>query len=332
MKRKRTLVTATIERLAKKMGIAVHIEPTWGYVGQIVLPDGRTRYFRNTNLDLNGLGASEIARDKAYAEHFLRRMGYPVIPGEVFYTPRWCTSIGSRRGLAAAYRYAKRIGFPVIVKPNSKSQGWGIRKVYNKRELLRAIKAFEHNERVFLVQRVATGHDYRIVVLDGKVISAYERLPLSVTGDGHSTIAKSLKRKQTAFKRIGRDTVIKPQDDRITAELQRQGMTRRTVPKKGEKIVLLPNANLSTGGDAIDVTTTLNPQWATLAKKIARDMNLRYVGVDVMSRETLDQPPASYVLIEVNAAPGLDHYATIGRKQKQIVEDLYGRVLKALLR
>jgi len=259
-------------------------------------------------------------------------MGYPVIPGEVFFTQRWCKSVGSRRGPAAAYRYAKRIGFPVIVKPNSKSQGLGVRKVYNKRELLRAIKTFEHNEHVFLVQRVATGRDYRIVVLDGKVISAYERLPLSVMGDGGSTIAKLLRQKQAAFNRIGRDTVIKPKDDRMTAELQRQGRTRRTILKKGEKIVLLPNANLSTGGDAIDVTTTLHSQWARLAKRISRDMNLRYIGIDVMSRETLDQPPASYVLLEVNAAPGLDNYATMGKRQKQIVEDLYGRVLKALLR
>ncbi|OGL78196.1 hypothetical protein A3E39_02990 [Candidatus Uhrbacteria bacterium RIFCSPHIGHO2_12_FULL_60_25] len=331
MKKQRTLVTATIERLAKKMGIEVHVEPMWGYVGQIVLPDGRKRYFRNTNLDLNGLGASEIARDKAYADHFLRRMGYPIISGEVFYTPRWCKSIGSRRGPDAAYRYAKRIGFPVIVKPNSKSQGSGVRKVYNKRELLRAIKAFEHNERVFLVQRVVTGHDYRIVVLDGVVISAYERLPLSVTGDGRMTVAQLLRKKQLSFIRVGRDTILKPHDDRITAELQRQGVTRRTVPNRGEKIVLLPNANLSTGGDAIDVTTAIHPTWAALAKKIAHDMNLRYIGIDVMSRDELDHSPASYVIIEINAAPGLDNYATMGKRQKQIVEDLYARVLKALL-
>lgn len=331
MKQKRTLVTSILERLAKKMGIEVHIEPEWGYVGQIVLPDGRTRYFRNTNLDLNGLGASEIARDKAYAEYFQKRMGYPVIPGKSFYTTRWCKAIGSRRNPEAAYRYAKKIGFPVIVKPNSKSQGSGVRKVYTKRELLRAVKAIEHNERVFLVQRFVEGHDYRIVVLDGKVLSAYERLPLSVTGDGRATIAKLLQRKQALFKKIGRDTMIKPHDDRISAELRRQDLTRRSVPAKGTIINLLPNANLSTGGDAIDVTSKVHAKWKALSKHIARDMNLRYIGIDVMSRDTLDRPPASYVLIEVNAAPGLDNYATMGKRQERIVEDLYRRVLEALL-
>lgn len=330
MKQRRTLVTALIERLAKTMGITVRIEPRWGHVGQIVLPDGRKRYFRNTNFDLNGLGAAEIARDKAYAEYFLRKMGYPVITGEAFYTTRWCRSVGSRRGPEAAYRYAKRLGFPVIVKPNSKSQGLGVRKVYNKRELLRAIKAFEHNERVFLVQRIVTGHDYRIVVLDGRVISAYERLPLSVTGDGHSTVAQLLRKKQQEFRRIGRDTVLKRNDERLTEELKRRRMTWRTMLEKGEKIALLPNANLSTGGDAVDVTTILHPQWATLAQKIARDMNLRYIGIDVMSKETLDHSPASYVIIEVNAAPGLDNYAAMGRRQQRIVEELYRRVLDAL--
>jgi len=66
------------------MGITINIEPRYGYVGQIVLPDGRKRYFRGTNFDLNPLGASEIARDKAYAAYFMCLMGYPVVEGRQF--------------------------------------------------------------------------------------------------------------------------------------------------------------------------------------------------------------------------------------------------------
>ncbi|MBP9868982.1 cyanophycin synthetase [Patescibacteria group bacterium] len=330
--KKRTLVTEILERVARKMGIEVHVEPRWGYVGQIVLPDGRKRYFRNTSLDINGLGSTEIARDKDYAQYFLKRMGYPVIPGETFYVDQWCRAIGSRRGSQAAYRYAKRIGFPVMVKPNSKSQGAGIRKAYTKQELFRAIRAIEKNEKVYLVQRFMTGHDYRIVVLDGAVISAYERFPLSVTGDGRSTIFQLLKKKQELFKRLDRDTVIKKDDPRILEELRRQGYTKRSVLVKGYRVMLMPNANLSTGGDAIDVTDHVHPKWKTYAKRLARDMNLRYIGIDVMTQEPLDVAPSNHVIIEVNAAPGLDNYATMGRKQQRIVEDLYGKVLLALLK
>lgn len=328
--KRRTLVTEILERVGRKMGVEVHIEPKWGYVGQVTLPDGRRRYFRNTNLDLNGLGAAEIARDKAYAEYFLKRMGYPVIKGEAFYTNRWSRVIKSRRNPQAAARYAKRIGWPVIVKPNSKSQGVGVCKVWNRRGLLRAVKELEHNERVFLVQRCVEGMDHRIVVLDGDVISAYQRFPLSVTGDGASSVRHLLQRKQREFERIGRDTVIKIDDGRIKEELTRHGLSFRTVPRKGERIELLPNANLSAGGDAADVTEQIHPAWRTLAGKIARDMNLRYIGIDVFTQEPLAERPNGYVIIEVNAAPGLDNYAHLGKAQQKIVEKLYSRVLLAL--
>ena len=60
-----------------------------------------------------------------------------------------------------AYRFAQRLGFPVIVKPNSKSQGCGVTKVFTKREFDEAVRFICERENVFLVQRVAQGNDYR---------------------------------------------------------------------------------------------------------------------------------------------------------------------------
>jgi D-alanine-D-alanine ligase-like ATP-grasp enzyme len=40
----------------------------------------------------------------------------------------------------------------------------------------------------------------------------------------------------------------------------------------------------------------------------------------------------AYFILEINAAPGLDHYAKIGEAQKKIVEGLYLEVLKHLER
>jgi D-alanine-D-alanine ligase-like ATP-grasp enzyme len=110
------------------------------------------------------------------------------------------------------------------------------------------------------------------------------------------------------------------------------GFSRRSVLPKGQAVTLLPNANLSTGGDAIDVTEVIHPKWKTLARNIARDMNLRYIGIDIMSTETLDKPPGDYVVIEINAAPGLDNYSAMGPRQKRIVEGLYRKALEALIK
>lgn len=317
---KQSFVTPIIEKVARELGV------------QITTASGRRIYFRGTNFDINSLGASEIARDKAYAAYFMKRLGYPTPAGEEFFTKRWCSIIGSRRNPEAAYRYAKHIGFPVIVKPNSKSQGSGVALVHTKREMAQAVNAFSQRENVFLVQELVIGNDYRIVVLDDEVISAYQRLPLSVVGDGRASVQELLRLKQKEFKRAGRDTVIPADDIRITNRLERLGLSRRSVLGERETVELLPNANLSTGGDAVDVTDTLHPHWRALSLRLCKDMNLRYCGVDVIVQGTLADPPSSYVVIEVNAAPGLDNYASVGKRQRQVVENLYKKVLKAMLK
>ncbi|MEK9182916.1 MAG: hypothetical protein AAB849_00190 [Patescibacteria group bacterium] len=124
-----------------------------------------------------------------------------------------------------------------------------------------------------------------------------------------------------------------PQDDfRIANQLKRAGLSFRSVLPNGSRLELLPNANLSTGGDALDVTETMHPDWQKLAIKLTRDMNLRYCGVDVMTEGTLKEPPKSYVVLEVNAAPGLDHYSSSGANQRRIVEKMYRKILEAMMR
>ena len=223
----------------------------------------------------------------------------------------------------------QKLGFPVIVKPNTKSQGSGVAKVYNKQEFMRAVSRCKDS--VFLVQEVVVGNDYRIVVLDNRVVSAYQRIPLHVVGDGKTSIQRLLEKKQKEFKRIGRDTTIPIDDIRITYTLKHLSFSRNSVPKKCECIQLLANANLSTGGDAKDVTKDIHPQWRKFAVQLTRDMGLRYCGVDLIVQGALSEPPNSFVVIEINAAPGLDNYASIGKEQKNIVEEIYTKVFKAML-
>lgn len=329
---KKAFATPILMQLARKFGIKIVVEPRYGFAGQIVLAEGTKKYFRGSNFDLNPLGASEIARDKTYAAFFLQKLGYPVIEGESFFSPAWCKIIQSHRNIEAAYRYAKKIGWPIIVKPNGLSQGSGVEKIYTRRDFFRAVKAICKKDRVFLVQREAKGRDYRIVVLDGEVMSAYERLPLQVQGDGKSTIIQLLDKKQKYFNAIDRDTIIKKDDIRITGRLNRLELTRQNILPKGKVIALLDNRNLSSGGDAVDATNDIHPSFARLCISITRDMGLRYCGVDLMIDGDIRDPVKQYRIIEINAAPGIDHYAHTGRKQKIIVNKMYEKVFLALIK
>ncbi|OHA58289.1 MAG: hypothetical protein A2571_03320 [Candidatus Vogelbacteria bacterium RIFOXYD1_FULL_44_32] len=324
------LVGTLLQEIAPLIGAKVLMEPTWGIVGQIVYKSGRKRYIRYNTVDLNPVGASDIAKDKDWANFFMKKMGYPTVPGEAFYADWWCKAIGSERNLSAAYQYAKKIGFPVVVKPNSGSQGTGVAFVHNRREFYEAMRYIFTRDKIALVQRPIAGKDYRLVILDGELISAYERQPLSVTGDGRLSIRALLRKKQENFIASSRDTKIKVRDPRIAGKLARQGLAFSSVPKLGEVVYLLDNANLSTGGDSVDVTGAVHPEFKKIAIRLTADMGLRMCGVDLMVKSDITKAPGRYTVIEINAAPGLDHYAASGKKQEEIVKRLYLKVLKSL--
>ncbi|MBI2610544.1 cyanophycin synthetase [Candidatus Kaiserbacteria bacterium] len=324
------LLPQLLKKIAPMIGARVYIEPEWGVAGQITFRDGKKRYFRYNTLDLNSVGAADVAKDKDYANVFMKRMGYTVVPGKAFYSREWSKQIGSKRDIHAAYQYARKLGLPVIVKPNEGSHGIGVFLVRNKREFMRAMRHIFKEDRVALVQRVVRGKDYRIVILDDKVISAYERIPLSVVGDGSSSIKDLLKKKQKRFRAGGRDTRIKLDDLRIAHKLGLQKLALRSVPERGKRIYLLDNANLSSGGDAVDVTKPIHPEFKKFAIKLTRDMGLRFAGVDIMVAGDIRQKPKKYWVLEVNASPGLDHYVKTGPAQQRVVENLYLKVLKSM--
>ena len=161
-------------------------------------------------------------------------------------------------------------------------------------------------------------------------MSAYERLPLTVTGNGRSTIKQLLTAKQKRFIQTDRDTIIKQNDFRIGWHLKHKGFRPNTILPKDKTITMLDNRNLSSGGDAVDVTKVLHPSFKKLAIRLVRDMGLRYCGVDLMVDGDISNPVAHYRILEINAAPGIDNYAKSGLQQEKIVEGMYRKVLKAM--
>lgn len=333
MKKQLPYLTGLIKKLAPKVGAKFVIEPEWGITGQIIYKNGVVRSLRYLSLDLNHIASSDIAKDKDYAKFFMNRAGYPVADGITIFSNDWAKAMKSRRNVSYAPKVAKKLGYPLIVKPNSKSQGVGIAKVDNDKELAQALKEVFKIDRVAVLEKYMPGHDYRVVVLGSGVISAYERIALSVTGDGKSSIVTLLKQKQKSFIASNRDTKINFKDPRITLKLKKLKLNLHSILEKGKKVTLLDNANLSTGGDSLDVTDTMHPSFKKIAVNLTRDMGLRIAGVDIMVTHgdiTQDVKKCKYYIIEINAAPGLDHYVTTGPKQKKIVENMYLQILKAL--
>jgi D-alanine-D-alanine ligase-like ATP-grasp enzyme len=325
----KTIVGKMLEKIAPRIGAEVLFEP-WGYAGQIAFKGGKKAYFRGSSIGLNTIAAADIAKDKDFSNFFMQKMGYRTIPGGTFFRDDWALTMRSTENRDAALLYAKELGFPLIVKPNSGSQGRGVARVDDVVSLTRALNAICAMDRVFLVQKLVQGKDYRLVVLDDRIISAYERIPLNVTGDGMHSVLELLKIKQEFFNATERDTKIDFEDPRIEETLQIQGLALSSIPGAGTRTLLLTNANLSSGGDAVDVTHLVTDSLKNLCVQLTRDMGLRLCGVDLMLKGGIEGSIDDYYILEINAAPGLDHYANIGEKQNQVVEDLYVEILKSM--
>src|SRR5690606_18616985 len=280
---KQSSLLQVLNRVAPKIGAIIETDPEWHVIGQITFKNGRKRYFRNTSFDINRQAAAEIAKDKDFSNYFLAKFGYPVVPGsQTFFSPEWSNSIGvANRGIDQAYQHALKIGFPVIVKPNSGSMGMDVTLTQNKEQFYQAVNKVFERDRVVLVQQPVVGNDYRVVVLNGRVISAYQRIALHVVGDGQHTIGQLLSLKKDELQAQGRSIHINSSDFRITTKLSSVGLDSQSIPEKGQAVYLLDNANLSSGGSAKDVTHSIHPDFAQQAVSIARDMGLILCGVDI---------------------------------------------------
>ena len=188
---------------------------------------------------LNGIG-SMLSANKDYARRVLGAVGLPVVPYE---------RVDRRLAAVAA---AKRIGFPVVVKPNNANMGRGVSVgMKTVREVREAYARAREFDRSVIVEPFVTGADYRMLVIDGQLRAAAKRVPAHVVGDGVHTIeelvreANSDPRRGAGQRSSWTRLEFDEQSDHLLAEL---GYERHSVALKGKIVFLRHNANTSSGG------------------------------------------------------------------------------------
>lgn len=201
--------------------------------------------------------------------------------------------------------YADYIGYPVVVKPLDGTAGKGvITGIRNDQELINALTYVKEdlNYKHIIVEKYAYGSDYRLYVLDGKVIAIFTRDRANVIGDGKSTIKQlvnkknELRAKNPALKGKSKIKLGKEAKD-LLAE---KGYTYESVPEKGEKIYLNTKNNVSSGGDPTDATDLINDKMKDIAVKAAKAIpGLVHCGVDMI----IDEDQSNGYVLEINSRP-----------------------------
>ncbi|WP_027384444.1 cyanophycin synthetase [Epilithonimonas caeni] len=203
----------------------------------------------------------------------------------------------------------KKIGYPLVLKPLDGNHGKGAS--INVKDYETAVIGLEHAQkysRKVIVEKYITGFDFRVLVINHKMVAAARRVPAHVVGDGEMNIQQLIDKENLDPRRgYGHENVLTEIDvDKDTNELlEKLNYTLETIPQKGEIVYLKSTANLSTGGTSIDVTDMIHPENIQMAERVSRIIGLDVCGIDIMA-ENLTQPlkESGGAILEVNAAPG----------------------------
>ncbi|HWR45012.1 cyanophycin synthetase [Sporomusa sp.] len=242
--------------------------------------------------------AVDLAGDKYLTNKLLRQNAIPVPCGYVV------------SNIAEALDAFAAIGRPVVIKPAGGNHGKGVTlNILSEDEIEQAFMlATQYDERV-LVEEYITGRQYRLCLVDGKLIAGAERIPAHVIGDGIHTIAGLADivnldpARGTGHSRALTRLEL---DDAAITTLSRQSLTTASIPKAGQLVLIRDNANLSAGATATDVTACIHPDTVRLVERAVRLIDLDVAGVDLVITD-ISQPMTlkNGAIIEINAAPGL---------------------------
>lgn len=252
--------------------------------------------------------ATDLACDKQLTKKVLDANGIIVPAGIVV------------KSAAEAVKALNAIGRTVVVKPLTGNQGKGVTiNINSEAEVELAYQgASKYGEQV-LVEEYVPGLQYRFCVVNGKMVAASERIPAYVIGDGQHTVAQLVDIVNTDPDRS--DGHSKPLskikiDAVAITVLSKQNLTPQSIPSKDAVVRIRDNANLSTGGTAVDITDIVNPANIRLAERVARIIGLDVAGIDIVAKDiTMPICTGNGAVIEVNAAPGIrmHHYPSAGK-------------------
>ena len=248
------------------------------------------------------VAAREVTNDKELTAELLRRHGLPVARGATF----------TADAVEEAVTFAASIAGPVVVKPRFGRGGKGVATQLVGSETVRgAIAALERTPfagQDFVVEEHIEGADYRVLVVAGEAASVLLRRPASVVGDGRACIGDLVVRKN-ALRRANPHLMWRPILLRadVHAHLAREGRSLESVPAAGEEVMLRGTANISQGGDSVEVLDEVHPSLLEIARAAAGMIDgLDYVGIDLLLADhTLALADQRGIISELNATPGI---------------------------
>jgi len=205
----------------------------------------------------------------------------------------------------------KKLSFPLILKPLDGLRAYGVTWNINSFEDLgKAIENFKIstkdivsiNSKYFIVEEQFKGDEFRVLILDDKVLACAQKLPATITGNGKSTIEALIKK----FNKTRKNDFKIIIDDIVKQKLNEKKYTFSTILQANETFQLRDDMMLANGGRAIDRTKDVSPELEKICVTAAKAVGLQYAGIDLLLKTNGNTilTPDNYKIIEVNMFPG----------------------------
>lgn len=254
--------------------------------------------------------ARRASNNKEQTKHLLRAAEINTPNGTVF-------GVADRE---QAWSFAVECGLPVVVKPLIGSGGKGVFTDISSIEDFEVAwkSAAEAGAAKIIVESYIAGNDYRLFVVQNSLVAVARRNPAYVLGDGVATIAELIARKNIARKSNpyhGAKLIVLT--DLMLRNLQRLGLSDTSVLEAGHRLQLHTVANIGSGGESIDVTEQVHPDWAAIAVRARKAVfDAYHAGIDLLAEDITRAPDdQSWSIIEVNTNPdfGVNHFPMHGQ-------------------
>jgi len=242
--------------------------------------------------------SEDIVQDKDLTRRLLLEVGLPAPAGR---------PVSSAEDAWAA---AQEIGLPVVVKPRDGNQGRGVAiNLFTREQVMAAYVAAYDESTSVITEQFAAGLDYRLLVIGRVLVAASRRQPAQVRGDGVHTINELIAIENTDPRRASDHAAAlsKIKIDAVAlGVLAEQELTPDSIPAEDRMVFIRRNANLSTGGTAVDVTDEVHPTIRDACIEAAQTVGLDVCGIDLVAHD-ISQPLSKRNgwIIELNARPGL---------------------------
>ncbi len=255
------------------------------------------RHFLQGCTNYNNLNVRKSCRSKAQAREMFARHGIPHAQGEIFINP-W-----------RAHRFARRHGFPLVIKPNVSGFSRGSHfPIENFRELWKAALLVKVWWPSSVVETYLQGRNYRVLAGNGDIISVIRRYPPFVVGDGSSTVSQLIDAENRIRKAMQLYPVIHPipKNRAVRNYLHKQGLRFNSIIPQGREVTLFNRISLAPGGVVETIEQSRIPETnRQLFLHILEQFQANILGIDVIMEQGIEHPWTEQrcIFLEVNSRP-----------------------------